>query len=35
MYTNELMASCFLEVMWVLDQILSKKLDAPVWPLSS
>ena len=28
MYTNELMASRFSEVMWVLDQILSKKLDA-------
>ena len=28
MYANELMASGFSEVMWVLDQILSKKLDA-------
>ena len=28
MYANELMASNFSEVMWVLDQILSKKLDA-------
>lgn len=28
MYTNELMASRFSEVMWVLDQILSKKLDS-------
>lgn len=28
MYTNELMASRFSEVMWVLDQVLSKKLDS-------
>ena len=27
LYTNELMASRFSEVMWVLEQVLSKKLD--------
>ncbi len=27
-YTNELMASRFSDVMWLLDQILNKKLDA-------
>lgn len=29
-YTNEIMASRFSEVMWVLDQVLSKKLDTRV-----
>ena len=28
LYTNELMASGFSEVMWVLEQVLSKKMDA-------
>lgn len=28
LFTNELMATRFSDVMWVLDQILSKKLDA-------
>ena len=27
-YTNELMASRFSDVMWLMDQVLSKKLDA-------
>lgn len=29
-YTNEIMASRFSEVMWVLEQVLSKKLDTRV-----
>lgn len=29
-YTNEIMASRFSEVMWVLDQVLNKKLDTRV-----
>lgn len=29
-YTNEIMASRFSEVMWLLDQVLSKKLDTRV-----
>lgn len=29
-YTNELMASHFSEVMWLMDQIMNKKLDARI-----
>ena len=27
-FTNELMATCFSDVMWLLDQILYKRLDS-------